>query len=252
MNFEQSVYEKEFKLNDTDDSIIQYIREHKDTIHKISIQKIASELFISPNAIMRLARKLGYSGFAELKYSIQSESGIEQERTVTSQVFDQVPSNIARTLDINDGNDIKGLVKQLDQAERILFVGVGDSVYFCKLFVQYLRCLEKQVEYHTQIHDCEYMAKQYTHKDMIVFISASGNTRRLVDLAHKVKEKGVKLVCMTHYGKNHLSEVCDTQICFWGEKQTVNNYNVTDYIGLMMIIRMICEEFWREYMKIEA
>ena len=251
MNFEQSVYEKEFKLNDTDDSIIQYIREHKHIIHKISIQKIANELFISPNAVMRLARKLGYSGFSELKYSLQSETEVHQEKTVTSQVFEKLPSNIARTLDINDGNDIKGLVQQMDIAQKILFVGVGDSVYFCELFGRYLRCLEKHVEYSTQIHDCEYMAKQYSEKDMIVIISASGNTRRLVNLAKSARERKAKLVCMTHYGKNNLSEICDTQICFWGEKRTVNNYNVTDYIGLMMIIRMICEEFWYEYLKLK-
>ena len=72
MNFEQRVYDIEFKLNDTDDSVIEYIRNNRSNINKISIQKIANELYISPNAIMRLARKLGYSGFSELKYALKN------------------------------------------------------------------------------------------------------------------------------------------------------------------------------------
>lgn len=216
MTFEQKVYDKEFRLNDTDDSIIEYIREHRLDMSKISIQKIAGELFISPNAVMRLARKLGYSGFSELKYSLQSEDTPKETKTITSKVFERIPNNIARTLDIDEGNDIKKLVADMDKAKKILFVGVGDSVYFCELFGRYLRCLGKKVEYFHQIHDLEYAASQYEHGDMIVIISASGSTPRLVELAKKVKKKNVQLVCMTHYGENPLSKICDMQVCFWG------------------------------------
>ena len=247
MNFEQRVYDIEFKLNDTDDSVIEYIRNNRSNINKISIQKIANELYISPNAIMRLARKLGYSGFSELKYALKNEGLPLQIKTVTSQLFDNIPNNIARTLDINDGNDIKSLAQKMDKAKKILFVGVGDSLYFCELFGRYLRCMGKQVEYFAQIHDSEYTALNYGENDMIFIISASGNTQRLIDLAKKSKKQKTYLVCLTHYGDNSLSSICNEQICFWGERRTVNNYNVTDYIGLMMIIRMICEEFWNKF-----
>ncbi len=73
MNFEQRFYEKEFKLNDTDSSIVEYILEHRSEIDKLAIQKIASDLFISPNAVMRLSKKLGYSGFSELKFALHNE-----------------------------------------------------------------------------------------------------------------------------------------------------------------------------------
>ncbi|MFI3141485.1 MAG: MurR/RpiR family transcriptional regulator [Clostridia bacterium] len=247
MDFEKRVYEKEFKLNDTDDSIIEYIRENRENISKVSIQKIATDLFISPNAIMRLARKIGYSGFSELKYALQSENSPSDYKTVASRIFDKIPQNVARTLDVSDEAVSSDMVKLMDNANRILFVGVGDSVYFCEMFGRYLRCLDKKVEYFHQIHDSEYIAQQYTEGDLIVVISASGKTERLVTLARKAQKRGVKTVCMTHYGANPLSKVCDMQVCFWGEKRIVNNYNVTDYIGLMMCIRSICEQFWKEF-----
>lgn len=246
MDFEKRVHDKEFKLNDTDDSIIQYIRENKENIHKISIQKIANDLFISPNAIMRLSRKIGYSGFSELKFSLQGETAPQEYKTVTSKMFDKIPQNIARTLDISDENNIDQAVKLMNKANKILFAGVGDSVYFCELFGRYLRCLNRKVEYFTHIHDIEYSSNQYEEGDMIVVISASGETQRLVDLARKAKFRNVTLICMTHFGENSLSKICDLQVSFWGEKRIVNHYNVTDYIGLMMTIRYICEKFWKD------
>lgn len=247
MSFLKRVYDNEFKLNDSDDSIIEYITIHRNDINKISIQKIANDLFISPNTIMRLSKKLGYSGFSELKFSLHNEDIPNTNQTVTSQIFDGIPVNITKTLDINDGNDIEKLVSMMTLDGKIMFVGVGDSVYFCELFGRYLRCLNRKVEYYQQIHDSEYMLNSYTSKDLIIVISASGETKRLVELAKKAKSMNVKIACMTHYGTNSLSEIADLQICFWGEKRRVNNYNVTDYIGLMMIIRIICERFWLNF-----
>ncbi len=247
MTFEERVYEKEFFLNDTDDSIIEYIKQNREDINSISIQKIASQLYISPNSIMRLAKKIGYSGFSELKYSLQNENEPEKYVTITSQVFDKVPKNIVKTLDVSDEKSIELMVKNMKKVNKILFVGVGDSVYFCELFGRYLRCFNKNVEYFHQIHDAEYMANNYSKGDMVVIISASGRTERLIELAKKVKLQNALVYCMTHFGDNPLSVECDEQVCFWGEKRIVNNYNVTDYLGLMMLIRIICENYWTDY-----
>ena len=61
MKFEERVLKYEFELNDTDDEIIEYIRKNRNNISKISIQKIASDLYTVPNSIMRLSKKLGYT-----------------------------------------------------------------------------------------------------------------------------------------------------------------------------------------------
>ncbi len=245
MTFEQRIYEKEFYLNDTDDSIIEYIKSNRNDINNISINKIAGELYISPNSIMRLAKKIGYSGFSELKYSLQNENSPESYKTITSQVFDKVPKNVMKTLDVSDEKYIQKMVNQMKRANKILFVGVGDSVYFCEMFGRYLRCFDKNVEYFSQIHDAEYMAKKYKEGDMVVVVSASGRTERLVELAKKTKAQNATVYCMTHFGENPLSQICDEQVPFWGEKRIVNNYNVTDYLGLMLLIRIICEAFWK-------
>ncbi|NFI04217.1 hypothetical protein FC959_07335 [Clostridium botulinum] len=57
VNFEDRVLLNELKFTDTDDQIIEYIRENKEKILNQSIQETAEELFTVPNTIVRLSKK---------------------------------------------------------------------------------------------------------------------------------------------------------------------------------------------------
>lgn len=63
MNFEERVFRHEDQLNETDDDIVAYIRSHRQEIMKLSIQKIAADLFIAPNAVMRLSKNWSTAAF---------------------------------------------------------------------------------------------------------------------------------------------------------------------------------------------
>ena len=41
MTFDERIEEIEMYLNDTEDDIVEYIKKHRDHLHKMSIQKIA-------------------------------------------------------------------------------------------------------------------------------------------------------------------------------------------------------------------
>ncbi|MGL4605965.1 MAG: MurR/RpiR family transcriptional regulator [Eubacteriaceae bacterium] len=245
MLFDERVNLQEFKLNDTDDSIIEYIQENRKRICDISIKKMAKKLFISPNSIMRAARKLGYSGFSELKYAISAEENKNGINTVQHNVLSRMPQNIVRSMDVMDEIVLQQVVETMLKANKVIFAGVGDSVYFCEMLGKNLRCLNKEVEYYQQIHDMEFSAKKSTKEDVIIIISASGEKSRLVDIAKRGIKNGAKTVAITSYGENPLNRCCDLTLFFWGEQRIVNGYNVTDRSGLMMLIRMISEKYWR-------
>lgn len=73
MTFAERLKNIGMQTNDTEDDILAYIEKHRKDISQLSIQKIAKDLYTAPNSIMRLLKKLGYSGFAELKFAVQNE-----------------------------------------------------------------------------------------------------------------------------------------------------------------------------------
>ena len=246
MNFYERINSHEWYLNDTDDDIAEYILKNKEVISKLSVQKIASDLYISPNSIMRFAKKIGYSGFSELKFDIQNE-GKSESKTLSRQVMDKLPINISKTLDAIDENVLKTVATMMHKANCCIFAGVGDSIYFCETLGKNLRCTDRNVQYYQHIHDMFYAISHATDKDILIVISASGENERLCKLVDNAKEKNIKTISITHFYENSLSSVCDINLYFWGEHREVQGYNVTDRTGLMVLIRLLSEEFWRNF-----
>lgn len=249
MSFDKRIYEQEFRLNDTDDSVIEYIQKHRKEMQHITIQHIAEELYISPNAIMRTTKKLGYSGFSELKFHLQQEGKSSSNRVPSEKEFDELPKSIEKTLEVFDEAATQILIGKILMADRILIIGLGSSTYYCELFRDYFRCIGRPIEFFEHMHDVEYAAKSMGEGDLMIFISASGHSERLEAIAKEAKKNKVDTCCISHYGKNPINTICDNYLYFWGERRMVNGYNVTDRMGLLMVIRKIAEEFWTKFAK---
>lgn len=250
MTFEDRVFHHEFQLNDTDDDIIDCIRKNKPQIMKLSIQRIATELFIAPNAVMRLSKKLGYSGFSELKFSLQKELLPQEEgKSISAELLEQLPANIVKTLDTIDFLTIKKAASMMRKARCCIFAGVGDSTYFCEMLGKNLRCLDCSVQFYQQIHDMFYAVRHGNGDDILIVISARGKNERLLELAMEAKERSMSVISITHFCENPLAAACDLNLYFWGEDREVQGYNVTDRSGLMVLVRLLSEEFWNGYLE---
>lgn len=251
MNFKQRVLRYEFQLNDTDDRIVDYINEHRKEILSLSIQKAAADLYISPNSVMRLSKKLGYSGFSELKYAINGEDKpIDKDKTLVKQMMEQLPENIVRTLDTIEESTIRRASDMLKHAHCCILAGVGDSYPFCEMMKNNLRCFGKNVQCDVQIHDMMYSVEHGKPEDIVVIISARGENERLLSIGKKAKKKGMQLISITHLEMNPLAEMADLRLHFYGPYRLVNGYNVTDRCGLIILLRLLSEEFWNTYYEI--
>lgn len=241
MTFESRLYSKEFLLNDTDNLIIDYIKKHLKQISNMSIHEISRELYISPNSIMRFSKKIGYSGFSELKFSL---SKTEETQTSTNKVLENVPKSIIKTIDFIDHEVKKYFVDEILKARKILFVGVGDSAFPCESIGRSLRFLGLNTEYYYHVHDTEYVASKYTEKDLVIFISGRGANERLVKMASLLKRNNIKRLAITKYGDNPLAELCERQLCYWSNEKMFDDYMIVDRSGLGMLIQMLIDDIY--------
>ncbi|MDU7442194.1 MAG: MurR/RpiR family transcriptional regulator, partial [Clostridium sp.] len=65
------------KLSQIEETILTYLIENIDICINKGIRSIAKDNFTSPSTIIRLAKKLGYSGFVELMYSLKNKLSTE-------------------------------------------------------------------------------------------------------------------------------------------------------------------------------
>lgn len=240
MYFEDRVHKFEYKLNDTDDQIIEFIMNNKKEMVHISIQALAAQLFTVPNTLTRLSKKLGYDGYSHLKNSIKEE--LQSDDTLEK---DELHQNIQRTLSLLDPDKLAITVKMIQDAERVLFFGVGDSMPFCEMMVKNLKIAGKLTEFHAHRHDIMHEINHLKKDALLFFISLSGETPQVLELAKLCKEKQLRSISLTHFSRNSLQSLADVNLFCYSPRQTIDGYNITDKTPLMIIIRALSLHYWQ-------
>ena len=68
-SFYEHVKSGEKHLNDLESQILRYIISLRGDLEQATSKGIAAHFFVAPNTIVRLAHKLGFTGFTDLKHS---------------------------------------------------------------------------------------------------------------------------------------------------------------------------------------
>ena len=113
----------ESKLNDLESEIMRYIIELRDDIDDITLKSVAERFFVAPNTIVRLAHKLGFSGFTELKRSYSAS--LDRNRfTIETLPLD---TQLVQTKDLLNDRVIDSVVSLIQDASHIVFFCSGFS-----------------------------------------------------------------------------------------------------------------------------
>jgi DNA-binding MurR/RpiR family transcriptional regulator len=242
MQFKERVHKFEYKLNDTDDQIIDYILENKHEFVNKSIQSIASNLYTVPNTITRLSKKLGYDGFSHLKNSIKEELDSTKALNEDSSYY-----FIQKTFELIDMERIETTTKMLHESKHVLFFGVGDTAGFCEMMVRNLRVAGKASEHHIHRHEMLHMLDQMSHHDVLFLISLSGETPQVLEMAEKAKQREIPIISLTHFTKNSLQEAAAVNLYCFAPKKMKNGYNITDRTPVMIVLQTLSQVYWDHF-----
>lgn len=188
-----------------------------------------------------MCKKLGYKGFSELKAEIKLQN--DKENTY----YANISPCIMKTYEIIDMEVIDKVAKKINKAKGVIFYGVGDSIPFCEMITKNLKCVGKDAQFFIYRHDMVYSAKNINDKYIAFIISTSGETKQLIEVSNILKKKDVLLISLTHLSENTISKLADINLYCWAPKKELNDYNVTDRTGLMIILRVLSEYYWKYY-----
>lgn len=239
MLFEDRVYKYEYKLNDTDDQIVEYILKNKEESVTLSIQYLAMKLYTVPNTITRLSKKLGYDGYSQMKISLKEEIQQEAEPSEDSLTF-----NINKTIDLIDQDKLALITKMIQEVRRVLFFAVGDTAPFCEMMVKNLKVVGKHAEYYYHRHEMLHEVKHLETIDVLFLISLSGETPQVLDIAELAKQRGVRLISLTHFNQNSLQQMADVNLFCYSPDKKFNEYNITDKTPVMLVLQALAEFYW--------
>lgn len=220
-----SIYRIKENMNEyteTELKIAKYILDHKDFVIASSAQKVAHASGTSAAALVRFAKRLGYSGYTQLKLEL-AKAPEEQSEPFDSIILDndnlevlvkKVQYNNNKTFEntykLLNLNDLENTVTHMNKAHKIYLFGIGASSIVCEDLYQKLIRINREVYYHYDLHLGISALTHATKDDIVIAISYSGETKEIIKTQRIAQEQGLNTVAITQTGKTTLDRYSDT------------------------------------------
>lgn len=245
MKFFQRISKNSSLLNPTEKEIINYILKNKKIIKNKKIRELASELFVSPNTIMRMCKKLGYSGYSELKYEILEEKK-ETLKKMTPTENNNLIERLQKTISLNSFSRISEVVDSIFEKRIIYFYGLGLSRYSILSFSKKLHYLGKVCIVPDDRDSARIIFQGMTSDDLLFLVSCSGEHSDLKEFGYVAKSNGSKLITLTGLSQNPLIEISDYPLFAYIDSRNINGGDCSSRIGFDFIFDILFEEILRK------
>lgn len=238
--FYEHVKSGEKHLNDLESQILRYIISLHSDLEQATSKGIAAHFYVAPNTIVRLAHKLGFTGFTDLKHSYLLS--LERNRYAIETI--PLDLQIIQTKDLVHDQTIEAVARAIERAEHIVFFCSGLSKFPCLEMEEKLRVMGKNTDTLFERHVMRHYAEQLGQKDLVFSVSISGETEVSLEATSIAKSRGSTIVTMTGLSKNSLSKLADIPL-FTVEKQI--RYDDMDLDSRLMfhyVFEMVFERFF--------
>ena len=201
--------------------IATYFEEHAAEVIRMSITEVAEQTRASEGSIVGLCRRLGVSGFQELKILLSRDlvepmqfihEDLRESDTVadvSEHVFAAHIASLQETLKLLSEKTLARAVEILRSAKRVEVYGIGSAAPVAQDLGYRLLQLGYDVKAVTDSHIQAVSAAMADSGTAVVTISHSGSTTETVLATKLAHEAGARTIGITRMGKSPLSRHCE-------------------------------------------
>ncbi|WP_251551608.1 MurR/RpiR family transcriptional regulator [Neobacillus muris] len=197
-------------LTELDVQLVRYIIDNIDDVLHKGVRTIAKENFTSPATVIRLSKKLGYSGFVDMYYQLlplvkkadsSHNDGIEDFFEINQKDF----------LSHNSMEDIEAFInKVLNLKQRYIFIyATGFSAIAAEYLYKKLLVLGRKTIFASGTDSIGVFENNLEDIGALIVISKSGETQVVIEKLLAAKEHGILTVSFTKETDNRVAEIAD-------------------------------------------
>lgn len=236
------------KLTATEQAVLRYLLDHLDTALAQGVREIARQNYTSTSTIMRLAHKLGYAGFVDMCYKLNTLAQESARWDSEGQSFlDSFCANAL--LNYNTYTQVKACAARIARRQKGLifvyatgFSGLVGSYMASKLTNMGQLCLFASGSDSVGVFENSLDAME-----LFICISKSGETRLVRDKIKTAQENGIYTVAITGEQENSVSQFADLWLRV-EDNNKLDTLNVTPntfFPQAVMLVELIAYEYHR-------
>lgn len=239
-------------LKPAEKNVALYISNHLDEVIRMPISELAKRAEASEATIIRMCRALNFSGFKDLKLSIATASTEEMQQnhnfeleidsTITQMIQTIEMHNveaIRRTLMINDERELQKIIHQINNARKVILIGIGASAIVAQDFEHKLKRINKNCETIFDSHGQLIAATHSTSEDVIFAISYSGETKEIINALSVAKGNKTTIITMTQNKRNTVQSFADYALYIVSNEANIRSSATASRIAQLTLIDIL-------------
>ncbi|MCA0987223.1 MurR/RpiR family transcriptional regulator [Guptibacillus algicola] len=234
-------------LTPTEKQVLYYIDQHLNEAKNLSLTEIAKVNNVSTTTVVRMSHKLGLEGFSELKYRLKSTD--EEIEKVDTNPIESYKQGFVQAFETIQLHELDRLSDRINQANRIIVVGVGLSKMMAEYFSKLLMQTNKQTHYTYESHMIDLLPNMVKSDDLVFFISTSGETKTLIQAAEKLSYMVADTAAITNSSDSTLGRMVNTNLSMTVGKVKFAGYDITARSTLMLLIDLLFESYLKKSME---
>jgi DNA-binding MurR/RpiR family transcriptional regulator len=206
----------------TEKKIADYVLQNAQDVPFMSITELAEGCGVAEASVHRFCRTLQIKGYQNFKMQLSlslhdgrqeahdtgAGTGEAREENLFQKILNNNLSAIRETSALLDREVVEKTVRLMSAAQRIFFLGVGNSMITAEEAQGRFLHITPKVQYVVDTHMQAMAASMLTPQDMLIFISYSGSTSDNVRVAALGRACGARISVITRYPQVRADEVC--------------------------------------------
>jgi DNA-binding MurR/RpiR family transcriptional regulator len=228
-------------LTELEKTILNRINYYINKDERVNLETITKDCFVSKGAVVKLAKKLGFSGYSEMYYvSLASRK----------KVFSADYSNMEKTFQNKQSQTYISMLSRLLWHYRNSKIYI-DSLGICDTARDYY--LQKLLIFNFNAVNCyHFEAFHVQNPGLYIFLSYSGSNSIIIEKVKVAAENGFKVIALTANPDSPLAKLADSTIVVDGNRSDKENYQPNLFTAnLIILFELVLSEYCKKYLRSE-
>ena len=230
--------------------VADWLFSHSGEVLPYSITDLASKCDSSEATIVRFSKRLGCSGYQELKITLAKEHEKKViAPTITSSddcfsIFEKVCNDaymsLERTKKTLSAESMTKAVTAISKARRVVLIGLGTSAQVAEDASNKLLRAGTNSSAYSDTHMQMIAVSQLTEGDVVIGISQSGSSKDVVESMKMARSRGATTVSITSKERSPIARQSDILLLTDTEETRHSSLGLNSHISRLIVIDALC------------
>ena len=248
---------KQTHFSNAENIIVEFITQNSDKILNLTTQEIARETHTNPTSLIRVAKKLGFTGWTDFKQAYHREWLYSQENfdavdanlpfnkddsvlTIANKIGSLEQQTIQDTMELFDNTELEKARQLLVSAESIQIYGSFTNSLIANDFVTKMRRIGVQVDIPSNYDDPRYVAARSGKDQCAIVISYTGSNEKTLEYVNMLHKRSVPIISITSVGNNPIAEMSNSNLHITTREHLTSKIgNFTTNIAIIFILDVL-------------